>query len=131
MLESSPRQSSASKSSSTSSPSPPPHAATGATNSNDDKLPSSSPTSEEPPQIEIQIRPAPPGTPFHPINSPHLQQQLFPLLPYPIVLNPRGQKIYVVAEKGFDIIEMFKNPMMMMMLIAGAMIFFLPKMLVS
>jgi len=34
-----------------------------------------------------------------------------------------------VAEKGFDVLEMFKNPMMMMMLLAGAMIFLLPKML--
>ena len=83
--------------------------------------------SDEPPQV--QIRPAPRGTPFHPTDSPHFQA--LPLLPYPIVLNPRGQKIYVVAEKGFDIIEMFKNPMMMMMLIAGSMIFLMPKMLVS
>jgi len=112
---------------SSSLPSPP--IATDATTSDDnnESLPPM-PSSESPPsQALIQIRPAPLGTPFHPTHSPHFQA--LPLLPYPIVLNPRGQKIYVPVEKGFDIIAMFKNPMMMMMLLAGSMVFLMPKML--
>lgn len=94
-------------------------------------IPSTSPhshtvSSQQP--VEVEVRPAPPGTPFHPAGSPHLQA--LPLLPYPIALNSRGRKVYDVAQKGFDILEMFKNPMMLMMLVAGALVFILPKALV-
>lgn len=79
-------------------------------------------------EVLVHVRPSPPGTPFHPSDSPHLVA--LPLLPYPIVLTARGQKVYVVAQNGFDVLEMFKNPMMMMMLLAGVMVFLLPKALV-
>jgi len=54
-----------------------------------------------------------------------------PLLPYPIVLEARAKKIYVIPTQGFDVLEMFKNPMMMMMLMAGIMIFAMPKIMVQ
>lgn len=86
------------------------------------------PVSEQTKQVEVEIRPAPLGTPFHPVGSPHLQA--LPLLPYPIILEPKGEKVYVIAQKGFDVLEMFKNPMMLMMLVAGLLVFLLPKALV-
>lgn len=105
-------------------------------NANDDEPPmipdlsasSTPPVSEQTKQVEVEIRPAPLGTPFHPAGSPHLQA--LPLLPYPIILEPKGEKVYVVAQKGFDVLEMFKNPMMLMMLVAGLLVFLLPKALV-
>ncbi|KAF8316128.1 hypothetical protein DL93DRAFT_2111649 [Clavulina sp. PMI_390] len=76
------------------------------------------------PKPLIEVRPAIPGTPFHAHSSAHLQalQQL----PYPIAISTKGEKVYVVKKKGFDVLEMFKNPMMLMMLLAGGMVFILP-----
>lgn len=92
----------------------------------DEDAPPLSPPPTEP--IEVEVRPAPPGTPFHSPNSPHLQA--LPVLAYPIVLEARGRKVYVVPDQGFDPIGMFKgNPMMIMMLAAGVLIFVLPKIL--
>ena len=71
----------------------------------------------------IQVRAYPSGTPFSP-SPPN------PLLEYPIKLIPQTRKTFFVEREGFDVVSMFKNPMMLMMLFAAGMIFILPKAMV-
>ncbi|KAF9511650.1 hypothetical protein BS47DRAFT_1143256 [Hydnum rufescens UP504] len=68
----------------------------------------------------VEIRPVPPGTHFSPF-PPN------PLLPYPLVLSAHARKVYFVPHEGFNIVEMFKNPMMLMMVLAAFLILVLPK----
>lgn len=82
-----------------------------------------SPSATSTPEYVIEIRPFPAGTPFSP-NPPN------PLLAYPIKLSASHRKNYFTPRESFDLVSMFKNPMMLMMLFAGVMIFVLPKAMV-
>jgi len=68
----------------------------------------------------VEVRPVPPGTHFSP-SPPN------PHLPYPLVLSAHARKVYFVPHEGFNIVEMFKNPMMLMMVLAAFLILVLPK----
>ena len=70
-----------------------------------------------------EVRPYIPGTPFSP-TSPVA-------LPYPIVLSAVHKLDFYTAHEGFNVVAMFRNPMMMMMLIGGAMVFAMPYIMVS
>lgn len=48
------------------------------------------------------------------------------LLPHPIKLVPRQRNSYFVPAQSFDIMGMFQNPMMLMMVVGGGMMFALP-----
>ncbi|THH20251.1 hypothetical protein EW146_g1095 [Bondarzewia mesenterica] len=65
-----------------------------------------------------EIRPYIPGTPLNP-RSPVK-------LPYPITLGSRGQNAYFVPPQSFNLIGMFQNPMMLMMVFAGVMMLAMP-----
>lgn len=75
------------------------------------------------PTPSVQVRPLVPGTPHSP--TPPL-----PLLSYPISLHAQRAKTYFIPRESFDVISMFKNPMMLMMLFTGVMVFLMPKLMV-
>jgi len=79
--------------------------------------PSSSPS---PP--DINVYPIPPGT-------PHLHNPRLPLLSYPIKFQAAHRRSYEIPKQSFDIIGMFSNPMMLMMLFTGIMMFAMPKLM--
>ncbi|KAI0639327.1 hypothetical protein C8Q77DRAFT_1152310 [Trametes polyzona] len=62
-----------------------------------------------------------PGTPLSPATSA--------TLPYPVVLTARGRHDYFVPRESFNVLAMFKNPMMMMMLAAGVLVLLMPTMM--
>ncbi|KAI9062993.1 hypothetical protein FKP32DRAFT_774460 [Trametes sanguinea] len=68
-----------------------------------------------------EVRPYFPGTPLSPAAPA--------TLPYPIVLSARGRADYFVPRESFNVLAMFKNPMMMMMLGAGALMLLMPTMM--
>ncbi|KAI0778106.1 hypothetical protein BD413DRAFT_506833 [Trametes elegans] len=59
-----------------------------------------------------------PGTPLSPASAA--------ALPYPVVLAARAKNDYFVPRESFNVLAMFKNPMMMMMLGAGVLVLFMP-----
>jgi len=59
-----------------------------------------------------------PGTPLNP-PSPVL-------LPYPIVLIPRGKSVYFVPPETFNLVAMMSNPMMLLMVVGGGMMLAMP-----
>ncbi|KAI0036704.1 hypothetical protein K488DRAFT_40625 [Vararia minispora EC-137] len=65
-----------------------------------------------------EIRPYTPGTPLNPPSSV--------LLPYPIKLIPRVANSYYVPPESFNLLAMFQNPMMLMMVAGAVMMFGLP-----
>ncbi|EIW64742.1 uncharacterized protein TRAVEDRAFT_33498 [Trametes versicolor FP-101664 SS1] len=65
-----------------------------------------------------EVRPYFPGTPLSPAAPA--------TLPYPLVLSARGRYDYFVPRESFNVIAMFKNPMMMMMLGAGVLVLLMP-----
>ncbi|OBZ79213.1 ER membrane protein complex subunit 7 [Grifola frondosa] len=65
-----------------------------------------------------EVRPYFPGTPLFTPSTV--------TLPYPIVLAARQKNDYFVPHESFNIVGMFKNPMMMMMLGVGAMALLMP-----
>ena len=79
-------------------------------------------------QLRIDIPPQPDyppdvspytiGTPLNP-RSPIK-------LPYPIKLVPRHKKSYFVPLQSFNIVQMFQNPMMLMMVFGGLMMLAMP-----
>ncbi|QRV75893.1 transmembrane protein [Ceratobasidium sp. AG-Ba] len=72
----------------------------------------------------VTARPHVLGTPFElSINSPTLT--------YPLTLTARGKNSYFVPREGFNVAGMFQNPMMMMMVITGVMVLFMPKLMES
>ncbi|QRV90698.1 imitation switch two complex protein [Ceratobasidium sp. AG-Ba] len=72
----------------------------------------------------VTARPHVLGTPFEPsVNSPTLA--------YPLTLTARGKNSYFVPREGFNVAGMFQNPMMMMMVITGVMVLFMPKLMES
>ncbi|CDO72318.1 hypothetical protein BN946_scf184977.g15 [Trametes cinnabarina] len=69
-----------------------------------------------------EVRPYFPGTPLSPAAPA--------TLPYPIVLSARGRADYFVPHESFNILAMFQNPMMMMMLGAGVLVLLMPTIMV-
>jgi len=65
-----------------------------------------------------EIRPYLPGTPLSPPSPVTLS--------YPITLTPRVKHDYFVAPESFNLVGMFQNPMMMIMLFTGVMMLAMP-----
>ncbi|KDQ63805.1 hypothetical protein JAAARDRAFT_29852 [Jaapia argillacea MUCL 33604] len=65
-----------------------------------------------------EIHPYIPGTPLSPASPV--------VLPYPITLSAKGRHNYFVERQGFNLMGMFQNPMMLMMVVGGAMVFAVP-----
>ena len=70
-----------------------------------------------------EIRPYIPGTPLS--ATPTVT------LPYPLKLYPRQRNDYFVPPQSFNILGMFQNPMMLMMVGVGAMALLMPYLMVS
>ncbi|TBU48403.1 hypothetical protein BD309DRAFT_912012 [Dichomitus squalens] len=68
-----------------------------------------------------EVRPYFPGTPLDPPSTI--------TLPYPITLTARGKHDYFVPRESFNVLAMFKNPMMMLMLGAGVLVLLTPMMM--
>ncbi|TCD63996.1 hypothetical protein EIP91_004698 [Steccherinum ochraceum] len=65
-----------------------------------------------------EIRPYVPGTPLSPPSKI--------TLPYPIVLSARGKYDFYVPRQSFNILAMFQNPMMVMMVFTAVMVLAMP-----
>ena len=63
------------------------------------------------------------GTPLNPLSPVQL--------PYPIKLVPRQRKDYFVPHQSFDVLQMFQNPMMLMMVFGGVMMLAMPYIMVE
>ncbi|KAH6917214.1 hypothetical protein BKA70DRAFT_1251626 [Coprinopsis sp. MPI-PUGE-AT-0042] len=61
---------------------------------------------------QVDVRPYVPGTPFNPASTI--------LLPYPIKLSAKEKFSYYSPRQSFDVLSMLSNPMMLMMVAAGA-----------
>lgn len=70
-----------------------------------------------------EVRPYIPGTPLSPASPM--------TLPYPITLSAVQKIDFYMPRQAFNLIGMFKNPMMMMMLVGGALVFAMPYIMVS
>ncbi|KII93494.1 hypothetical protein PLICRDRAFT_171238 [Plicaturopsis crispa FD-325 SS-3] len=68
-----------------------------------------------------EIRPYIPGTPLNPPSSVSL--------PYPITLAARAKYSYFAPRESFNIVGMFQNPMMLMMVFGGVMMLAMPYMM--
>ncbi|PIL32041.1 hypothetical protein GSI_06745 [Ganoderma sinense ZZ0214-1] len=68
-----------------------------------------------------EVRPYFPGTPLSPPSTV--------TLPYPITLSARGKYDYFIPRESFNVLAMFKNPMMMLMLVAGGLVLLTPTMM--
>ncbi|KAL0950973.1 hypothetical protein HGRIS_007721 [Hohenbuehelia grisea] len=66
----------------------------------------------------IEVRPYVPGTPLNPSTAI--------LLPSPITLTARQKLDYFVPHESFNLVGMFQNPMMIMMVLAGVMMLATP-----
>lgn len=62
------------------------------------------------------------GTPFNPVSSI--------TIPYPITLTPRSKNAWFVPREGFNLVGMFQNPMMLIMVFTGVMMFAMPYIMV-
>lgn len=69
-----------------------------------------------------EVRPYTPGTPLSPASSV--------ALPYPIILSATHKLDYYTQQQAFNLIGMFQNPMMMMMLLGGGLVFAMPYLMV-
>jgi len=58
------------------------------------------------------------GTPFNPVSPISLL--------YPIILTPRSKNTYFVPRESFNVVGMFQNPMMLIMVFTGVMMFAMP-----
>ncbi|KAH7345349.1 hypothetical protein B0J17DRAFT_639542 [Rhizoctonia solani] len=52
-----------------------------------------------------------------------------PTLPHPLTLSARSKNVYFTPREGFNLAGMFQNPMMLMMVVTGAMVMFMPKLM--
>ena len=66
---------------------------------------------------------------YHPARYPYHPSQT-PSLPYPLLLTPVGQDDYTTSTQGVNLFAMLKNPMVLMMLASGVMMYGMPKLLV-
>jgi hypothetical protein len=69
-----------------------------------------------------EVRPYVLGTPFNPVSP------IF--LPYPITLTPRSKHAYFVPRESFNVVGIFQNPMMMLMVFTGVLVFAMPYIMV-
>ncbi|KAG6911827.1 hypothetical protein DXG01_000074 [Tephrocybe rancida] len=65
-----------------------------------------------------EVRPYAIGTPLNPPSTI--------LLAYPISLTPRQKHAYFVPHESFNLLAMLSNPMMLMMVVGGAMMLAMP-----
>ncbi|KAF8078440.1 hypothetical protein FPV67DRAFT_1465276 [Lyophyllum atratum] len=65
-----------------------------------------------------EVRPYVAGTPLNPPSTV--------LLPSPIILTPRQKHAYFVPHESFNLMAMLSNPMMLMMVVGGAMMLAMP-----
>jgi len=65
-----------------------------------------------------EVRPYVAGTPLNPPSKI--------LLSHPITLVPRQKHVYFVPRESFNLMAMFSNPMMLMMVFGGIMVFAMP-----
>ena len=84
-------------------------------------LPASS-QSEQPIAIP-DVYPYIPGTPHSPPSNI--------TLPYPILLHPRQKNQYFVERQSFNVMGMLGNPMILMMVVTGVLVFAMPYIMVS
>jgi hypothetical protein len=68
------------------------------------------------------VRPYTVGTPLNPPSPVKL--------PHPVKLVPRQRKSYFVPHQSFDIMQMFQNPMMLIMVFGGLMMLAMPYIMV-
>jgi len=72
---------------------------------------------------EPEIRPYIPGTPLNPPSSV--------LLGYPISLPVREKSDYFIPRESFNLVAMFQNPMMLLMVFGGGLVLAMPYILVT
>jgi len=65
-----------------------------------------------------EVRPYIPGTPLNPPSSV--------LLTYPITLQPRKKLEFFMPVESFNLVAMFSNPMMLLMVVGGGMMLAMP-----
>ncbi|CAE6409606.1 unnamed protein product [Rhizoctonia solani] len=65
----------------------------------------------------------------HVLGTPFELSVAGPALPYPLTLSARSKNVYFVPREGFNLAGMFQNPMMMMMVVTGVMVMFMPKLM--
>lgn len=69
-----------------------------------------------------EVRPYVAGTPLNPPSPIQL--------PYPIKLTPRHRNNFFIPPQSFNIVGMFQNPMMLMMVFGGGMMLAMPYLMV-
>ena len=69
-----------------------------------------------------EVRPYFPGTPLSSASSVTLT--------YPSTLSARGKYDYFVPRESFNLLGMFQNPMMLMMVFTGVMVLAMPYIMV-
>ena len=70
-----------------------------------------------------EVRPYLHGTPLTPLSAV--------TLPYPVIIHPRGKFDFYVPRESFNLIAMFRSPMMLLMLFTGGMMLAMPYIMVS
>ncbi|CAE7191899.1 unnamed protein product [Rhizoctonia solani] len=65
----------------------------------------------------------------HVLGTPFELSVASPTLPYPLTLSARSKNVYFIPREGFNLAGMFQNPMMMMMVVTGVMVMFMPKLM--
>ncbi|KAJ1311806.1 hypothetical protein OPQ81_010270 [Rhizoctonia solani] len=65
----------------------------------------------------------------HVLGTPFELSVTGPTLPYPLTLSARSKNVYFVPREGFNLAGMFQNPMMLMMVVTGIMVMFMPKLM--
>ena len=79
------------------------------------------------PQVKIQLL-------EDSMDAPKCLEYTFPgaqkrALKYPLVINPKGSYQYFETKKGFSIFGLLRNPMVIMMLFSGGLMFAMPYMM--
>ncbi|RDB28917.1 ER membrane protein complex subunit 7 [Hypsizygus marmoreus] len=69
-------------------------------------------------QSTPEVRPYVLGTPLNPPSTV--------LLSHPIILTPRQKHAYFIPPESFDLVAMFSNPMMLIMVVGGVMMLAMP-----
>ncbi|CAE6428324.1 unnamed protein product [Rhizoctonia solani] len=67
----------------------------------------------------------------HVLGTPFELSAAGPTLPYPLTLSARSKNVYFIPREGFNLAGMFQNPMMLMMVVTGVMVMFMPKLMDS
>jgi hypothetical protein len=75
-----------------------------------------------PVEAEVVVRPYMIGTPLNPAVP--VQR------PYPIVLLPRAKLVYFTPKESFNLITMFSNPMMLMLVVSVVLMLGMPYLMV-